>query len=238
VIDWHRAAWSRTPLVMNFQYPPGMRHACARGAGWRCDGADSRGCAKRVEDLLAEPAIRDAWQRGLVTGEPIVQQLLSPRETYSRLLHWHASTLNLKSQPIPDDAVPAMEVFLKRCGYRLVLRELRSPQRVTRGGQLSLRMEFENIGVAPPYRAYVLAMRLKAGGNAFIQDTDARLAGWLPGRHAVDARLPLPGGLVAGDYELAIGVLDPHDRHPEVKLAIEGRADDGWYPLTSLRVET
>jgi hypothetical protein len=33
-------------------------------------------------------------------------------------------------------------------------------------------------------------------------------------------------------------VLNPHDRRPAVKLAVEGRAADGWHPLASLRMDS
>jgi hypothetical protein len=126
--------------------------------------------------------------------------------------------------------------LLKRIGYRLVLRELRMPQRVPRGGALPLRMEFENIGVAPPYKDYVLAVRLRAGEKSHILDTDAKLTQWVPGKHQLQTQLPLPKELVAGDYEIALGILDPHYREPEVKLAIEGRGQDGWYRFGNIRI--
>lgn len=236
VIDWHFQAWSRTPLVMNFQYPPGQAYASARGAGWRCDGVDSPACIKRVEAQSGDSAVRDAWQRGPVTGEPVVQDLKSPPDSLARLLRWHASSLNAKSRPIPDDAVPHVDAFLKRCGYRLVLRRFRHPEGVSRNGLLSVEMEWENVGVAPPYRNYILAARLRRGTRTVILDTDARLTGWLPGKHVLGSSLRLPAELSPGDYELAIGVLDPHDREPEVKLAIKGRGPDGWYALGRVAV--
>jgi len=140
--------------------------------------------------------------------------------------------------PIPDEKVPLLNDFLRRCGYRFVLRELRAPRRVVRGGNLPVQMAFENIGVAPPYRAYVLAVRLTSGGKSFVLNTDAKLTSWLPGKHGLEARLSLPVDIPAGNYELAVGILAPHNRTPAVKLAIEGRGDDGWYPLSHVEVRT
>jgi hypothetical protein len=50
--------------------------------------------------------------------------------------------------------------------------------------------------------------------------------------------LALPEDLEAGEYALALGVVDPKTREAAVRLAIEGRAADGWYPLSSLTIET
>ncbi len=237
VIDWHLQAWGRTPLVMNFQYPPGMSYAASRGTGWRCDGVDSPACAGRVESQFHDPAVCDAWKRGPVTGEPVLEDLKNPGETFARMLRWHASSLNAKSRSIPDDALPHLDAFLKRCGYRFVLRELRVPRRIARGGTLPLRMTFENTGVAPPYKDYVLAVRLSRGGRSFVLDTGAKLTAWLPGTHDVEARLTLPADLAPGENELALGILDPHRRDPKVKLANAGRGADGWYPLGRVAVQ-
>jgi hypothetical protein len=35
---------------------------------------------------------------------------------------------------------------------------------------------------------------------------------------------------------MRLALLDPRTRQPAVRLAIEGREDDGWYGLGTLRV--
>ena len=99
-----------------------------------------------------------------------------------------------------------------------------------------MHIEIENTGVAPPYKSYVLAMRLRGGGKSIVLDTDAKPAAWLPGTHRFVAELNLPDEAQRGDYELSIGVLSPHDRKPRVKLAIEGQDAEGWYPLSRVSV--
>ena len=90
--------------------------------------------------------------------------------------------------------------------------------------------------MAPPYRNYLLATRLTGKAKSMILDTDARLTQWLPGTHTVVAELTLPPEAERGDYELSIGLLNPHFRKPQIKLAIEGRDADGWYPLSRVSV--
>jgi hypothetical protein len=53
-----------------------------------------------------------------------------------------------------------------------------------------------------------------------------------------DSAVTVPAGLVPGEYELAIALLDPQSNLPKVKLAIQGRAEDGWYRLGILKVAT
>ena len=63
--------------------------------------------------------------------------------------------------------------------------------------------------------------------------TTAAAAGGGPRRR----RMPLPPDLPPGDYELAVGIVDPVTRQPNVRLAIQGRDAAGWYPLGKLRIE-
>jgi hypothetical protein len=63
---------------------------------------------------------------------------------------------------------------------------------------------------------------------------DANLYAWMPGERTLDTRLTVPPGAPGGTYELAIGVLDPHSRAAEVKLANAGMTTDGWYPVSTL----
>jgi len=39
-----------------------------------------------------------------------------------------------------------------------------------------------------------------------------------------------------GEYELGIGMLEPHSKNLRVRFAVEGRAGDGWYRLSRVRV--
>ena len=60
---------------------------------------------------------------------------------------------------------------------------------------------------------------------------------WLPGTAAVEGNPLLPNDLAAGDYSLEAAVIDRGSGLPVVRLAIEGRADSGWYPLSQIKVE-
>jgi hypothetical protein len=101
----------------------------------------------------------------------------------------------------------------------------------------------ENVGVAPCYRDYTLAVRLAPAGLAPAEAVEAGVVlrtavavrAWTPGRHAVRAPLQLPPALAPGRYTLAIGIVGP-DNQPKVQLAIAGRDPGGWYPLSTLEI--
>jgi hypothetical protein len=103
-------------------------------------------------------------------------------------------------------------------------------------GQLAFTSWWENKGVAPCYRRFPLALRLKnpAGETLLVSDADIRT--WLPGDIVYDSSLFLPLGVAEGEYDLEIALLDPRTRQPKVRLAIEGRQPDGWYRLGKISV--
>lgn len=238
VIDAYFRSFGRTPLVFNLHHsiPPGLRHAIQKGAGWRTDGNDNKYVWDRIEPELKDPLLANAWQHGPVTGEPVLHDVKNPEAAFAKALEWHASSFNAFSHPLADAAVPALERFLKQCGYRLALRRVQFPPQATASQPLPLRIELENIGVAPLYRDYILAVRLRHANRSVVLETIAKSSTWLPGRRTVDVLPRLPAGLPTGDYELAMALLSPHDRQPAVRLPIAGRTSDGWYPLSRLRI--
>lgn len=56
-----------------------------------------------------------------------------------------------------------------------------------------------------------------------------------PVNEAADS-LSLPAILPPGEYVLSAGVIGVNNQAPVVRLAIQGRADDGWYPLSQIRI--
>jgi hypothetical protein len=69
-----------------------------------------------------------------------------------------------------------------------------------------------------------------------VLDTSEDARKWLPGDSLSEGSVFLPANLPLGDYELSLALLDPRSREPKIKLAIEGRQADGWYPLGQLHV--
>ena len=183
----------------------------------------------------------------------------SLRFIFNYALALHGSCINNKSAPLPDapEVRPELERFLRRLGYRLVLKELSHPGQVKAGETLQLAMKWQNVGSAPCYRPYRLAYRLTrgpGGGTVFASKTTVNR--WLPGSiklfteeffkqpadlppgdvHEVRDGIPIPGDLAAGDYALSIAVVGEKSEEPVVRLGIKGRGDDGWYPMGKVSV--
>jgi len=96
---------------------------------------------------------------------------------------------------------------------------------------------WENKGVAPCYRSFPLALRLVGDRRTEVLVTDADITSWLPGDSLFDDRVFLPPDLPEGEYEVQLGIVDQQTREPRVRLAIEGRNEEGWYPMGTISVE-
>ena len=91
--------------------------------------------------------------------------------------------------------------------------------------------------MAPCYRDFPLAIRLVGAQRTEVLFTRADITSWMPGDSLFDDRVFLPRDMPEGDYELQLGIVDRQTRRPRVRLAIEGRNDDGWYPMGTISVE-
>jgi hypothetical protein len=256
VIDMYLRHWSRTPLSMLIGYVPGLRYAVSQGTGWRADSLGDYGhwsdtwchMFNAYPQKLAAAGAHAAWKNGPVAFEPpgsmrdLERYVPSRAGGYDRMwsqaLQWHGSAYNAKSGSIPASQVASIERFLKRCGYRLALRRLVAPRTLpAKQRRLPVTMDFENAGVAPPYRDYVLALRLTGGRDPVILPCRVQTSEWLPGRHEVAETLTLPEPLADGRYALAVGLLEPTTRRPAVRLANKGADRHGWYHLATVKVQ-
>ena len=95
---------------------------------------------------------------------------------------------------------------------------------------------WENQGVAPCYKDYKLAVRLKNGQHSKTFITDADITGWLPGDNIYNANIFIPREMPQGQYELHVAMVDKQSKEPRVNLAIEGKLPDGWYRIGDIEV--
>jgi hypothetical protein len=137
------------------------------------------------------------------------------------------------------------------------LKELKYPKQAKPGEPLVLAMRWQNTGSAPCYRPYRLAYRLTDGdGNHRVIIGGVTVNEWLPGEVELfteeflkqPADLPpgkivdvadtirLPNDLPPGTYRLSLAVVGEEHTEPVVQLGIEGRSDDGGYPLSTVTI--
>jgi hypothetical protein len=252
LLDCYLDTFRQTPLVLQLQDEKATHYALAKQpVGWRVDClGDMGGFSKTWSHMndyypqtLIHTGLQDAWRRAPVTMEAcwVVQHWKNEGWSIDHIiaesLKWHISSFNGKSSAVPPEWWPQVNRWLKQMGYRFVLRKFTFPRAVKPGNQLAFTSWWDNKGVAPCYKQFPLALRLKGPQRTEVLLTQAVITSWLPGDNLFDGAVTVPANLPAGEYDLSLGLLDPHTQKPKVKLAISGRAEDGWYGLGKIRVE-
>jgi hypothetical protein len=253
LIDIYFDAFTRTPLLMNFDEPQALRYGTDRGAGWRLDclgdmrmSSDNPYFEPEMLDVYPQQIVRagiqDVWKRSPVSLESCwvpahwKQQGWDVDYILEQALRWHVTSVNIKSSAIPPGWKASFDAFQKRMGYRLVLRRFEHPKQVRAGSMIPVAMWWLNAGVAPPYRPYQLALELRSAAAAAVIRLPADVRHWLPGDAVWEGSVYVPDDLAPGEYRLRIALLDPRTLKPAIRLAIEGREADGWYGLGTLTV--
>ena len=273
VVDAYLNAFKKTPLVMLINGQECTAYATQHGTGWRADSMGDLGSFSptwnHMRDAypkwIREGKAEDAWKNGPIAYEPplavaeFVEKDRPLRWIFNYALACHGSYFSGKSGRLPDNAEfrGELERFLRRLGYRLVLKELKHPSNSQPGTTIQLAMKWQNMGSAPCYKPYRLAYRLSNGeGYEKVFVGTVTVNKWLPGSIELfteeffkePADLPpgevidvadsisLPDDLSPGTYTLSIAVVGTEDTKPIVRLGIKGRAEDGWYPLSTVNI--
>ncbi|MBW2524983.1 MAG: DUF4832 domain-containing protein [Deltaproteobacteria bacterium] len=255
VVDLHLTLFPNSPQTALIGDVESLTYATGLGAGWRADCLGDLGFFSdtwnHMDDMyqqhVDEAQAGSAWQQGPVAWESCgnmqdwVDRGYDVHYIFQYALDMHGSFLNNKSAPLPTGSQYRNEVewLLQTLGYRLVLRSLTHPESVASGGTLDVEMSWENLGVAPPYNPFALQVQLtppaEASAEPVMLEASADLRTWLPGTTEVSESLPLPTSMPAGIWALSVGVTGTPGI-PMVRLAIDGRDAEGWYPLSSVEV--
>jgi hypothetical protein len=252
----------KTPLVMLLTDEKTNKYGLSRAnVGWRVDCIGDLGFWgdnwTHMYDYYPQGIInfgmKDAWKKAPVTLEVCgtIKSWKGEKGTcqycqgYSEedvnyiideTLKWHISSFNAKSSGVPDDWRPLIDSWLKRMGYRFVLRSITYPEYAGSNGSITFKTWWDNKGVAPCYKKFLLAFRLKNRSDEEVIVTEADITSWLPGDNLYDDTIFIPSSVPAGNYVFQIGIVDPQTHLPKVNLAIEGRDPEGWYTIGEIRI--
>ena len=250
IIDWYFRYFPDTPLVMLVGGP--VEYAASKGAGWRGDCFGDYGTFKpdwnHMDNVygpkVRNPVVGNAWKTAPVQFEVCedMQHWYDRGFDIERILQkgleWHGSVLNAKSSPVPPPWRGKVDAFLKIFGYRFVLRELSHASEAAPGGSLLVKSRWENKGVAPIYRPWPLAYRLRSDADRVVATwrSAANLRSWLPGPSDVEDVVEVPVGLPAATYNLDVAILSEDGKTAHVELGIAGKRADKWYPISKVKI--
>ncbi len=156
--------------------------------------------------------------------------------TFDWALLQHASTLNLKSRPIPAEYRDIVDKALLRIGYRFRVNKLAFATPIKAGNPLTINVTGVMMA-SPCLSALPVQWRVVNAAGATVtqlktQD-DAPLAA---GDMQSTVTLTLPTSLPAGDYALQTAITDAQGK-PRLLLANQGKTADGWYQLTTFSIK-
>jgi hypothetical protein len=244
-VDLYLQTFQKSLILMLIGGDEALAYAIRNGAGWRADCLGDMGGFNKIwnhmEDMypiaLAKANGQDTWKTAPVVFESCwtmqywVEQGWDVREILDRALMYHTSVFNNKSSTIPKEYWAEVNDFLRKMGYRFVLRRLQFRDQVKAGSTLEMEVLWENIGVAPTYHPFQLVYQIRDEDSSYDFPSSTDIRSWLPGYHLTEEEIQLPDSLQPGEYTLRVGILDPNTKQPAVRLAIEGREEDGWYTL-------
>jgi hypothetical protein len=258
LLDTYLETFTHTPLIMQLSDRPSNQYGLSKAnVGWRVDclgdlgmWAEEQHGFNHMFDRYPMEIIRfgmqDAWKKAPVSLEVCSTikgwkekhgyELEDVRFIIDESLKWHISSFNNKSSGIPEEWWPEINRWLKKMGYRFVLRKFTYPESVNANGRLYFTSWWDNKGVAPCYQNYPLALRLRNEEDVRMLITEADIRAWLPGDNLYDDGVFIPWDMPAGEYDLQIGMIDPLGHRPVIHLAIEGRDKEGWYTLGKVKV--
>ncbi len=258
LMDAYIESFTQTPLIALLTGKESVEYLKSKtNVGWRQDclgdlgfWADEQNGWTHMHDYYPEAIIeygmRDQWLTAPVTFEICgTCGYWKDHEGYSekevqyiidQSLKWHISSFNAKSSPVPEEWLPMMDEWLKKMGYRFVLRRLAYPDTITINRKTEFNTWWENKGVAPCYRPYNLTFRLKKDKEELILPTSANITEWLPGDIIYKDELLVPISASPGTWNVQVAITDQFTKKPCVKLAIEGIESDGWYMLGNVEI--
>ena len=198
--------------------------------------------SKKYADV---PLMAETWKRSPIVFEwfgdyaYLQSQKWSFDAAVSFMLNNHVVLINDNVGKVPPEAMGQLEKLARLAGARLVLRELSHEKSAKPGDRVTLKMKWANVGVCKLYRPYVLRfVLLDSGGKvAFTADGAADLRQWLPGEFEVSESFTVPADLKAGEYSLAMSVVDPTGGRRPFQLAIDAPQTDGRCMISRIRIE-
>jgi len=246
IIDLYYEAFPNTPLTSLVDDRPNVLYANAKGrSGWRGDcwgNGDEPGGGWNHHKDSYWPMVNlmpDGWKTGTVALEPCGTfggYPTIPSVVVNDAVAWHATFIQNKSNGIPANWLPDIERLVMKLGFRLVLRKIDFDETASAGSDLTIDMNWENLGIAPPYRDHRIAFRLRDENDEIhaVTITDMSILGWLPGNKNINVTYKLPADLQIGKYYLEMGLVFHSSVEHTIPIANKGKTSDGWYALGSL----
>ncbi|HQG78669.1 MAG TPA: DUF4832 domain-containing protein [Bacteroidales bacterium] len=258
LVNAYTDSFRKTPIIALLMDRETNTYAASQiPVGWRIDclgdlgfwAAEQNGWSHMYDFYPREIInfnVSDAWIKSPVSFE-ICGTFLNWRDEqkynreqvryiFDQSLKWHVSSFNAKSSPVPPEWSDLVDDWLRRMGYRFALRRFTCPESAEVNGKLEYTTWWENLGVAPCYKDFAMAIRLRSGDRSEVFITGADVRNWLPGDIVYDDCIFVPRDFPPGPCDVQVAIVDKLKHEPRVSLAIRGKQPDGWYQLGKVTI--
>ncbi len=227
--------------------PIGWRADCYGDMRWDFKGVvpDGHGWNHMQEcypmDIWNDGVV-DAWKTAPVTFETCwtvghwEKEGWDIDEIIAQGLKYHISVFMPKSSYIPDKWMDKIMEFNKKIGYRFNVHNMIFPLRVKSGDKAQFKVCIDNKGIAPIYKPYRLAIRLRQGKKQWVIPFKADIRKWLPDYNSFKESLQIPKQVKKGYVEVDCAIIDDNDQ-PAIKMAHKERRKDMWYPVSHIQIQ-
>jgi hypothetical protein len=258
-LDLYLDAFRSTPILVLEDGDHALTYASDKRLGWRADcfGDLRRGGAPgRIPDdrvwnhqmdrypfMLQRNRCQENWRHSPVTFETCwnvgkwYEQGFDVDFLLAQLPHYHTTYFMPKSNAIPEEWQDRFAAVNNRLGYHYVPRQIVLPLRVHAAENIHIEAWVDNLGCAPIYRRYDMALRVSQDGRSEIVRLKTDITGWMPGITTFREVVRFPAWLVDGPAMIDIGLVDSSGI-PRVRFATQGVDPDGWHPVAGMIVET
>ncbi len=252
IYNLYYESFPNTPLVALVDDKEGIQYAAQKGrSAWRgdCWGnylPDGKGWNHHKNSYWpADQLIPDAWKNGPVALESCgtMKGWYAENNAITQIVNdaisWHATLAHNKSDFIPEKFKSEIERLVMKLGFRLVLRKINCEKNVESGSKNIISLDWENLGIAPPYRDHRIAMRLRDSEDIIhaFYISDKSIRGWLPGTKSIEIEYQIPEELASETYTMELGLVFHNSPDRIVPIANEGKTDDGWYVVGDMIIK-
>ena len=178
--------------------------------------------------------ILEKYKYAPVTGEPMPASL-DMSDLENQVILYHATSVgngNWGAQPSSSSVKENIRRGFKRTGYRI---ELTGGSATATTSNLTVNLNWRNVGVAPTYEDWKVTYELRNGSNVVWSGTSSfKPKLFLPSTTATTATDVFNrSGIPQGTYSLYVIIKDSTGYRQPLPLAIQGRGSDGAYLLTN-----
>ncbi len=183
----------------------------------------------------------DAWKTAPVTFETCWTVAYWEKQGWDidaileQGLKYHISVFMPKSVYIPDAWMDKIMEFNKKIGYRFAVHNMLVPLRSKKDQRIPFHITIDNKGIAPIYRNYTFALRIRQGKKHWIVPFKNDIRSWMPDYTAFKESITLPKQVARGTIELDCAIINDQNQ-PVVKLAHKERLKDGWHPISFMDI--